>query len=249
MKKLLLAVPLLLVSALCSARINVLEPWHPGQDTKIGRMYTYQMAGGFLAGDQVQEIPFHFTYVSGPHTEVGGRWGLKNANGNFGINDLILGMKYSFLEESPYKPGVIGEVAASLPTADYKKGLGTGSVGLLFNWAMEKRIEDIIGYFGLGMNFYSENSDNVQPGNIFSYHVGGSYAYTKQWRLHLELKGYNHGISKTKGVKTAESFQELYLAPGANYIYADRELTLSSALLVGLTSESHKLGFIFVANF
>lgn len=240
---------LLFIAAAAEARINVFEPWHPGQDTKIGNIYSFQYIGSVLFGEKLQEVPFQLSYVTSKDMEVGGRWGVKNLEGNFGISDLLLGLKYSFLEETINKPGVIGEAAVSLPTGDQNKGLGTGSVGLLLNWALEKKIEYLTGYFGLGMAMYSENSDKVQVGNIFSYRIGASYPYQKDLRLHFEFKGFNHGALKIGGQSIGDTYQELYLAPGANYMVKNSDRIISGALLFGLTSQSSKLGFILSTNF
>lgn len=239
---------LVVFSALSYARINVLEPWHPGQDTKIGTLDSFQYNAAVMFGEKLQEVPFHLTYNTSRKMEVGGRWGIKNADGHFGISDLLLGMKYSFIEESINKPGVIGEAAVSLPTADHKNGLGYGSVGLLLNWAIEKRIEHLTGNFGIGLSMYGENSDKLQPGSIFSYHVGVSYPYSKLTRLHMEFKGFNHGAPKVAGI-SGSTYQEMYLAPGFDYVLEKRRAVLSGALLFGMTPESHDLGFILSAGF
>ncbi|MFH1367782.1 MAG: transporter [Elusimicrobiota bacterium] len=244
-----LIVMMLFFAGAAEARINMFEPWHPGQDSKIRSEFSFQYIGSVLFGDKLQEIPFQLSYTAGKNIEVGGRWGVKNFDGHFGISDLLLGMKYGFLEETINKPSVIGEIGFSLPTADQNNGLGTGSVGLLLNWAIEKRIETLTGYFGLGMAMYSENSDKVQYGNIFSYHVGAGSQYNKLLRIHMEFKGFNHGAAKTAGIQTLDNYQEMYLAPGANYNWTKQNMILSGSLLFGLTPESHKLGFIISSNF
>ncbi|OGS19537.1 MAG: hypothetical protein A2219_02315 [Elusimicrobia bacterium RIFOXYA2_FULL_50_26] len=247
MKRFICLVIFLSTPTLVQARINVFEPWFPGQDSKIYNDCSYQLLGSFIAGERLIELPLQFSYFSGAKTEVGGRWGLVSVDGRTGISDLIIGGKYAFLEESHRGPAVIGEAALILPTADSKNGLGQGSVGALLHWALEKKIEKTTGYFGLGIRLNSENADHVRPGNVFFYHAGASRLLRKRWRIHGEIKGFNHGSSSVSGA-TASGWQELYLAGGANYRLSDSR-TISSALLIGLTPESHDLGFIISTSF
>lgn len=239
---LLLALPL-------EARINLFEPWYPGQDTGIGPLYSYQPVAAILKGDAFTEVPFSFSYMARNNLEVGGRWGIRSFSGHTGISDLLLGAKYQFTNgTSEEMPRVIGEAAFSLPTADSKQALGTGAVSLLLHWSLEKQIREFTGYFGLGVQLNSENSDKVKLGNIFSYHVGARYPYNDQWKLYGEFKGFNHAAPEFSGTTVGESFQELYLAPGADFLYR-KDLTISGALLIGLTPESHHLGLLIGTTF
>jgi len=230
------------------ARINLFDPWYPGIDSHIGPLYSYRSTIGLIRGERLIELPVSMTCVSQPRIEVGGRWGLRSFAGNTGINDLQLGMKYQFVEETAEQPFVIGEAGIVLPTADADHGLGAGAVGLLLNWALQKNIDILTGYFGLGVQVNSENANRDKPENVFFYRIGASYPYREPWRLYGEFKGFNHGIARIKGVDVGESYQELYLAPGASYVYDNRTL-LSAALLIGLTPESQRIGLLISTMF
>jgi hypothetical protein len=230
------------------ARINLLDPWHPGQDSSIGKTNSYQALGLFRAGEYFYEVPFHFSYITGTKSEVGGRWGIISVKGKTGISDLVLGAKYQFITGEGNKPAVIGEASLSLPTADHKRGLGLGAAGFNVHWALEKEIDNFMGYFGLGFGMSAENSDNIKRGNMFYYHIGASCPYKKNYRIHAEFKGYNHGDTEVSGTSLSDSYQETYLAPGLNY-YWTKNKTVSAALLIGLTKESDDLGLIVSCNF
>jgi hypothetical protein len=236
------------LAAPSSARINIFEPWQPGLDTRIGTLYSYQATAGLIRGERLLELPVSFSYTADQRMEVGGRWGIRSLAGETGISDLLLGLKYQFLQETADQPYIVGEAGVTLPTADEDAGLGTGTVGLQLDWELEKSIDPVTTYFGLGIQLNSENSSKDRPGNIFSYRIGASYPYRDPWRLYGEFKGFNHGVSRVNGIEAAESYQELYLAPGVTYAYSKRTL-LSGALLIGLTPESHKIGLLVNGTF
>ena len=240
----LAAIILLLITASSvHARINILEPWYTGQDTSAGKANTYDAQTVLKTGNYFIEMPFLFSYAATSQLEVGGSWGIKSVSGNTGINDMNLGIKYLLLDGRAEKPAVIGEASLSLPTGDHTKGLGAGGTEMRLHWALQKDIEEITGYFGIGLGMNSENSDKVKPGDVFYYHIGASTAYDKSTRIHGELKGFNHNHTKINGTSMQDSYQELYLAPGVNYIW-EKSRTVSASLLIGLTSKSSTLGLI-----
>jgi hypothetical protein len=245
---LILSALILSVSSYSYARINILDPFHPGQDSTIGSIDSYQAIATFKKGDGYTELPVQFTYIPTEKLEAGGSWGIKSVNGQTGINDLMAGIKYQFLNGQGEKPAVIGEVAASLPTADSNKGLGLGASALWFHWALEKKFDDVVGYFGIGLGAFGENGDKIKQGNVFYYHIGTSMPYKNKYRIHTEIKGFNHGHTQFNGVDVVNSYQELYLAPGVNYFWKKKH-TLSASLLFGLTSDSNKLGLFLASTF
>lgn len=252
MKKHLLLPVLLTLAALaslCEARINVLEPWHPGLDLSAGALHSSALSPRFLWGERFLEIPVEYNYVTSQNIEVGGRLGVMSRAGKVGINDLMLGGKYLFFKETGQSPAVTGEAAVSLPTGNFSDGLGTGSVDLLIHWLAGKKFANLDGTFGLGMRFNSENSDKFSAGNVFFYHLGASQAYNPDLRIYCELKGATHGKGK---YNTAEidgsNYNELYFAPGADY-KLDNKTTLNASLLIGMTSKSQDLGLLVSTKF
>src|SRR3989339_365016 len=225
------------------ARINLLEPWFPGQDTKIAEETSSQFIASFISGDELWELPLQYSIVPGPKYEIGARWSLKSVAGRAGISDILLGAKFKLMDETSSKPSIIGETALSLPSGDYTRGLGTGGIGLLLNWALEKKLRRYTGYLGLGIQLNTENPDRVQQGNTFFYHFGASWPYRELFRLHAEFKGFMHSPLKAQGVSVGSTVQEFYLAPGLNY-KLDARHTLSCSVLIGMTPESDRLGLI-----
>ena len=246
-----LAVFFIMISTfqLAYARINVLELWHPGQDTTVLTLNKYTVHAGMKTGEHFIELPVFFSYGSTDRLEVGGRWGIISHDQTTGISDMLIGLKYQLLKGEKDHPSVIGETAVSLPTADYNNGLGTGSVDIMVHWALEQKVERIMASFGLGLLLPSKNPDDIRPGDVFFYHIGGSLPYQPFQKVHLELKGLNHADTEIAGTRQRQSgYQELYLAPGITYVW-QKQTTVSCALLIGLTPESHGLGFLISGNF
>jgi len=251
MKKSLLFCALIAIASAGTAfaRINLLEPWHPGLDSAVGLPASYTLRGAVVSGGYGLEVPAEFDYVTAQKIEVGGRWGLREHSGNVGLNDLMIGGKYVFFDETDQSPSVLGEAAFSLPTGRFSDGLGTGSMDFLLHWASAKKLsEDYNGTFGLGIRLNSENSDKYSAGNVFFYHIGVSRRMEKDMTLYGELKGFNHGKSKLNTTEQDDDYQELYLAPGIDYTL-DSTWTLNGALLIGLTSRSDNLGLIVSTKF
>jgi hypothetical protein len=257
MKKLfvLFVLALIVVSPLvCEARVNVFEPWHPGLDMVVGAPHSSQLEARYIVGERFWEIPAEFTYVTSRNIEVGGRWGLRSRVGNVGLGDLMLGGKYLFINETEEAPGVAGELAVSLPTGKFSDELGTGSVDFLMQWLAKKKFRSVEGAFGLGMRFYSKNSDKYTAGDTFFYQLGISGAVKRSnlkeitaW--YCELKGANHGNAKYDGTTIGNSdYQELYLSPGAD-IVVQRSLKLNTSLMIGLTEKSSDLGLLISTRF
>ncbi|MHB9154218.1 MAG: transporter [Endomicrobiales bacterium] len=222
------------------ARINLFQPWHPGQDPGVTAPDSYTLEGSLQAAERLIELPARFTYGALPKLEVGGQWGIRHFNGYTGISDLMLGLKYQLLEGTGQKPWVTGEAAVSLPTADPSHGIGTGAGGFLLQWALEKEIRGVTGSLSLGTQLNSENGDHIRPGNVFFYRLGARYPYSPDMRFHGELKGFNHAKTRVSGTEIDDSaFQELYLAPGIDYTWNAQ--TFSASLLIGLTPESQDL--------
>jgi len=249
MKRLLFLISVFLMAPkILTAKINVLEPWLPGQDIAVGEQYSYEPEVSFIAGEYFYELPARFTYSASPDLEVGARWGIKMVREEAGINDLLLGLKYRIIEKTEHGPGIAGEAAVSLPTGDFRKNLGTGAASLLMHWVLEQNISPVNAYLGLGVQLNSENDDEVTYGNVFSYHAGAEYVYGEFYNFYGEIKGFNHAWTKISGTKTIEPYQELYFSPGMLFKWDDN-IHFSSAFLIGLTEESNDLGFILSVKF
>src|SRR5205823_2771759 len=136
------------------ARISLLSPWSfqerlPTAAGKIDQAVTPQVGvnGVSPSGSETDAkfmlFPYQITYGAAEKVEVGASWGLqwlgrKNKSDQFGINDFVMGARYRFFDANRLErtPGLDIEAGFSFPTASFDKGLGTGALGLLFNWGL-----------------------------------------------------------------------------------------------------------------
>ena len=239
--------------ALCAssayARINFIEQWKPGVDTGIISRGDYGLAVNMsVAADDSHEdtlsLPVIFTYSPAEYLELATGLGVISYGSETGISDLSLGMKYNFWKEDPAtgQPSIAGEFGFLLPTADYRKNLGPGGVGINFNWILQKTVREVRGHLALGYEIHTENPDDSKPGNEIMWSVGAQYEYKKNLELYGALTGINHSPVKINGnAAPGSSFQELYLAPGLRYNNGRYDFYFSP--LIGITDDSYNLIF------
>ncbi|OGR86890.1 MAG: hypothetical protein A3A86_07150 [Elusimicrobia bacterium RIFCSPLOWO2_01_FULL_60_11] len=203
-------------------------------------------------------VPYQVTYGALEKLEVGASWGLqhvsrKNKSDQFGINDLVIAGKYRFFDadRADRSPGLDAELGFSFPTASFDKGLGTGAFGVLFGWGLALPLDPARLQVGMGYRLNGENSDDVRPGNVFSYSVGGSLPLPqidKDFHVIGEFKGFNHSKDKLRGASIGSDADELYLAPGAA-LSLPHGMRALGQVLIGLTTDSSDAGFSFELQF
>lgn len=267
--KLMLTGSMIFAAQLSEARISSLSPWSL-QDRLATNAAQIDQSAGYLLGingvtptggdtdAKFMEFPYQITYGLADKAEIGARWGLewvdrKNKNSQFGISDLAIAGRYRFFDANRAErtPGLDIEAGFLLPTASFDKGLGSGGLGIIVGWGLVLPLDPLRAHFGMGFKYYTENSDDVQVGSIFSYN-GGFTLPLKQMKDRLsitgELKGFNHSRNKISGAKIGAAPDELYLAPGAIW-KLDQRFEISGALLIGLTTDSSDLGMNFELRF
>ena len=228
------------------SRVNFIEPFKPGIDLSTLQLNKYSLASNITIGsggkkNDFFELPFIFTYGAERKLEIGMGLGVASYRAETGISDLSIGAKYQFFKHTNEQPAVSAEFGFSLPTGDYKRGLGTGGVGISMAWLIQKQIDEVTGHFVLGYKIHTENPDKIRIGNELIYTLGAKHKIKKDITIIGELKGINHGYSYLAGKPLLQTgYQELYLAPGIEYILDDK-YDFYSALLLGLTASSNNI--------
>lgn len=105
-----------------------------------------------------------------------------------GIGDLILKGGYVVLQEKGWAPEVRPEAYVKFPTADEKKGLGTGEFDGGIGLTLNKWINDWNGYFEGVYNFIGRSSDFLLK-DYFSYELGVGYQVTDRFLPAVAIKG------------------------------------------------------------
>lgn len=245
-------ISLLLIATLSEARVNFIEQWKSGIDTNILKKNEYNLAINMAVATDERykdtfDLPVSFTYSPLDNFEFGTSLGIASYGKETGISDLKVGMKYRFIKEEPgnEQPSIAGEFGFLLPTADYRKNLGTGGTGINLNWLIQKTVKDIKGHLMIGYEIHTENPAGEKPGNEFQWILGGEYLLKKGINVYGELKGINHGLTAVNGQTISDStFQELYLAPGIKYSNSDL-FDFYFSPLIGMTDDSYNFILFF----
>ena len=98
-----------------------------------------------------------------------------------GCDDLNLGMKWMFIEESTYIPRQTLNPSVKFPTADDSKGLGNGKTDYDLTWKASKSIGEKTGvHVNVG---YLWNGNSPDDGDIFHYGAAVDYQLLEkvQW--------------------------------------------------------------------
>ena len=252
-----LCVLAVLCARTAAARINMLEPWSPGLDFVIPEStwnHDVHVRTGFgKRSADLFELGYLLSTPVSPDWEVGGGLNFLSLNrpsrSESGLGDLALGAKYKTPRGIlPPALELAGEAGLTLPTGDPDKGLGAGGLGLFaggfFQGAMDN---SVTGYSHLGVRAYTKGRQ-TDLGEVFEYAFGIKYLVDDEWIAAADVRGFNHGADKYKGVK-GKRYQEIYLAPGAFYRPKRVPAEFLGTLLLGLTADSYDFGFQVSAKF
>jgi len=240
-----------------AARVNMLEPWSPGLDFTTPETFwnhDAHMRMGFGGrGTDLFELGYILTTPVSPDWEAGGGLNFLSldtrAGHKSGLGDISLGAKYKL--PRGYIPPALelcGEAGLTLPTGNADKGLGAGGAGLFLGGDFQGAMSDnVTGYTHLGFRVFTKGQD-TQLGGIVEYAFGIKYLVDSEWLASADVRGFNHGRDKHKGVKS-DSYEEIYLAPGAVYRPHRLPAEFLGSILVGLTGESYDFGLQLSAKF
>ena len=242
-----------------AARVNMLEPWSPGLDFATPQTtwnHDVHMRTGFggRRSTDLFELGYILTTPVSPDWEVGGGLNFLNLHNSSafsgsGLSDLSLGAKYK-LPRGYIPPAleVCGEAGLTLPTGNPDKGLGAGGAGIFAGGDFQGAMSDnVTGYAHLGFRAFTRGQD-TQLGGIVEYTFGVKYLVDSEWLASTDVRGFDHGPDRRKGVRS-DSYEEIYLAPGAVYRPHQLPAEFLGSILIGLTGPSYDLGLQLSAKF
>ena len=113
------------------------------------------------------------------------------------LGDSKVEVWYNFVEEDEHKPAISGAFQLTLPTGDYKKGIGNERVGYGGLLAITKDFGNSVLYGDLGYNLtpgakinWSDRRDSSHHDlHGFSYGVGAVFKLPDTWRFSIEVAG------------------------------------------------------------
>jgi hypothetical protein len=136
---------------------------------------------------------------------------------NTGIGDVMLNYRYQAIFQD--KIALAPRFSLILPTGDYKKGLGTDTVGYQVNIPLSVELSDkFVTHWNMGATYTPRAKDAVgEKSNVRGVNYGASLIYlaTENFNLMFEAAGTSTETAQINGVKTTES--TLFLNPGVRF--------------------------------
>lgn len=144
-----------------------------------------------------------------------------------GLGDIILRGRYYIVEEKDWTPLVAITGRLKLPTADEKRGLGTGKMDEGVGAEVSKRLgENWITFIDGGFNVIGR-PDGLNLRNQWWYDIGGGYYFTKDLIGNIYFEEYRSLVSGTQNIR------DVFL--GMNY-RASSEWRFNGGVAVGLSN-------------
>lgn len=116
------------------------------------------------------------------------RGGGPDRSSESGLGDIVLGATYAALYDKPGGLGLDLTAKVKLPTADEKKGLGTGEADYIFLADLYKTFDRITGFGGVGYHVLGD-PPGVDFDNVWSANVGASYKIDERDSAGISLYG------------------------------------------------------------
>ena len=151
----------------------------------------------------------------------------ETAGSESGLGDVVVGAGYVLFEQNPKGLALNGSLAIKLPTADEKKGLGSGEtdIGAYLTLTQHKSFFSasiFTGYVAIG------DTDEINYNNIVTYGIGASKNFS--WTgVYVSMEG------RTAATDQSDSPLEVHL--GVFHIL-DIKHTLTADVFLGLSDGS-----------
>lgn len=139
-----------------------------------------------------------------------------------GLGDVMINYRYQLLCNEN-GTSVSPRISLVIPTGDARRGLGSGSTGVQFNFPLSRRIsEKWAGHFNAGTTILPKAEAYSADGTRFErtldmYNLGGSLIWLAKANTNLMLEGvvnFYAGINETGSV---QRFNEYILSPGLRH--------------------------------
>lgn len=171
-----------------------------------GRDWFFNFTQEWPLGSQSHQLSYTVPYS----------WLRSDGQNAQGVGDLMLNYRYQAIYESATAPAFAPRVSLILPTGDWDKGTGNGSLGYQVLLPLSKIVSDRVTlHANAGFTSYVD----VQGRQPMSYLVGASaiYAVTRDFNLMLEgLREWNESVNETSEIERENSFT---ISPGARYAF------------------------------
>lgn len=134
-----------------------------------------------------------------------------------GIGDVLLNYRYQTIMQD--RVALSPRLSLILPTGDYKKGLGTDTVGYQINIPLSVELSDmVVTHWNMGATFTPRAKDIAEErANLRGFNYGASLIYlvNENFNLMLETAGTSVETSPVNGLSTTES--TFFINPGMRF--------------------------------
>jgi hypothetical protein len=134
-----------------------------------------------------------------------------------GLGDVMLNYRYQAVLNDTL--ALAPRLTLILPTGDYKKGLGTGTVGYQMNIPLSIQLSDkFVSHWNFGMTYTPHAKDTTgEKSNLLGYNYGGSIIYlaTENFNLMLEAAGTSTETHPDIGLSSTSS--TFFINPGIRF--------------------------------
>ncbi len=134
-----------------------------------------------------------------------------------GIGDVLLNYRYQAIMQD--RVALSPRLSLILPTGDYKKGLGTDTVGYQINIPLSVELSDkVVTHWNMGATFTPRAKDVAEErANIRGFNYGASLIYlvNENFNLMLETAGTSVETSPVNGLSATES--TFFINPGMRF--------------------------------
>jgi hypothetical protein len=154
------------------------------------------------------------------------------------VEDLVVGAKVRFLEETESRPALAIRFSTRLPNAGNESGLGTDTTDFNFNFAIAKTVQSVrvAGNFGFGILADPERGD--RQNDVLNYGASVARAVATGVELVGELNGRLNTRSGTPPISTES---RALMRVGARVTRSS--VRADGALIIGVTELDPTWGF------
>lgn len=171
---------------------------------------------------------------------------------NTGIGDIMLNYRYQAIMQKNI--ALSPRFSLILPTGDYKKGLGTDTVGYQVNIPLSVELSDkFVTHWNMGGTYTPRAKDSTgDKANVRGFNYGASLIYlaTENFNLMLEAAGTSTETAQVNGVKTTES--TFFINPGVRFAInckSGLQIVPGLSMPIGIGSSEGEYGGLVYLSF
>lgn len=211
---------------------------HIGCLRRQGRDWFFSFTQEWPIGSQAHQFSYTVPYS----------WLRSEGQRTQGIGDVMLNYRYQAIYESAAAPAFAPRVSLILPTGNWDKGTGNGSLGYQVLFPLSKIVSDRVTlHANVGVTSYFD----VQGRQPTSYLVGASviYAVTRDFNLMLEsLREWSESVNEAREIERENSFT---ISPGARYAFNLQagQLVVGAGVPIRFTKERPDYGIMLYTSF